>query len=64
MPSRDNLAGLAKLTERDGERLRLGSGPPLMIQVPDLWKLNLGGQAAGTGSVSCASAGSCAAGGT
>jgi hypothetical protein len=34
------------------------------IQVPDLWKLNLGGQVAGIGPVSCVSAGNCAAGGT
>jgi hypothetical protein len=34
------------------------------IQVPDLSKLNLGGLVAGTNWVSCASAGSCAAGGT
>jgi hypothetical protein len=34
------------------------------IQVPDLWKLNLGGQVAGIGPVSCGSAGNCAAGGT
>ena len=44
--ARDNLAALAKLTETDGEGIRLASRPPLLVPVRELWAAEDAGRVA------------------